>query len=78
MVPPRDPQALAARITDLLNNRDMAREMGARTPALIRSDFSLDKILDQYVAMYAELLSHRPAMVQNTAMQQERLAQAAE
>lgn len=68
MVPPRDPQTFAARVLDLLNNRDMAREMGARTPALVRTEFSLDKILDHYVALYAELLSHRPAVASNPAM----------
>lgn len=68
MVPPRNPQLLAKRILDLLNDRPMAEEMGARTPALVRSEFSLDKILDQYVSMYTELLNHRPALLQTAAI----------
>jgi glycosyltransferase involved in cell wall biosynthesis len=69
MVPPRDPPRLAQRILDLLNDRPMAREMGARTPARICGEFSLDKILDHYVTMYSEILSHRPAVLQSVTMQ---------
>jgi glycosyltransferase involved in cell wall biosynthesis len=59
MVPPRNPQMLAARITDLLDNRAMAKEMGARTVGLIRNEFSLDRIMGLYVDLYTELLGHR-------------------
>jgi glycosyltransferase involved in cell wall biosynthesis len=58
MVPPRNPEMLAARVIDLLENRELAKVMGARTIDLIRGEFSLDQILDHYTALYSELLSH--------------------
>ena len=56
LVPPRSPDALAARIGDLLRDRVGARVMGRRAAEFVRREFSLDKTVERYVATYAEVL----------------------
>jgi glycosyltransferase involved in cell wall biosynthesis len=58
LVPPRAPQELAARIIELLDDRPVARAMGARAARLVRQEFNLDLTVARYVAAYSELLDH--------------------
>jgi glycosyltransferase involved in cell wall biosynthesis len=57
LVPPRAPQMLAARILDLLNDRQTARAMVGRAAELVRERFSLDIIVARSAALYTELLN---------------------
>ncbi|SED63171.1 Glycosyltransferase involved in cell wall bisynthesis [Rhizobiales bacterium GAS188] len=56
LVPPRTPDALAARILDLLRERETARAMGARAAELVKREFGLDLTVARYSQVYAELL----------------------
>ena len=55
LVPPRSPRILAARILDLLRDREIARIMGARAAALVRRELSLGLTVARYAALYGEL-----------------------
>ena len=56
LVPPRSPRILAARILDLLRDREIARIMGARAAALVRREFGLGLTVARYAALYGELM----------------------
>jgi hypothetical protein len=56
LVPPRSAERLAARIIDLLQDRNAAQVMGARASQLVRRDYNLDVIVARYAALYAELM----------------------
>lgn len=56
LVPLRDPRALAARILDLLRDRQTAQEMACRATELVRRELGLATIVARYAALYAELL----------------------
>ncbi len=67
LVPPRAPRALAARILDLLRDRQAAAAMGRRSVNLVKQEFSLGTIVACYAATYAELLksgAQRPVGVE--------------
>ncbi|HLN07794.1 MAG TPA: glycosyltransferase, partial [Xanthobacteraceae bacterium] len=57
LVPPRDPMSLAAKILDLLRDRDTARLMAARAMQLVKREFSLGITVARYMTAYEELLS---------------------
>ncbi len=52
---PGNPDALAATILELLERGDRWAEMGAAGRALVEERFRVDRLLDQQVAMYAEV-----------------------
>jgi glycosyltransferase involved in cell wall biosynthesis len=56
LVPPRAPRVLAARILDLLRDRQTAQEMADRAAELVRQELGLATIVARYAALYAELL----------------------
>jgi glycosyltransferase involved in cell wall biosynthesis len=56
VVPPRAPRLLAARIIDLLNDREIGRAMASRAVERVRQDFGLGTIIARYTALYAEVL----------------------
>jgi glycosyltransferase involved in cell wall biosynthesis len=56
LVPPRTPRVLAARILDLLRDRQTAQQMADRAAALVRQELGLATIVARYVALYDELL----------------------
>jgi glycosyltransferase involved in cell wall biosynthesis len=60
LVPPHAPRLLATRILDVLDDRKMARAMGARAAKLVRQEFNLDLTVSRYVAAYKELLDDSP------------------
>jgi len=59
LVAPGDVNALASGITSLLSDRDRARTMGARSVELIREQFALPDIVDQYCDLYERVISGR-------------------
>lgn len=56
LVPPRDPNALAEAIGTLIRDRPMRIRMGACGRALVEQEFSSERIADQTLAVYRELL----------------------
>ena len=60
VVPPRDPQALAAALGDVLNLSDTERRrLGERARSRIAERYSLDAITAQYAALYQTTLTSR-------------------
>ena len=57
LVAPHSPQQLAGRILDLLRDRQTAIAMGARAATLVKSEFSLEVIVERYASLYEELIN---------------------
>ncbi len=56
LVPPRVPHRLAARILDLLRDRETGRTMAGRAAERVRQEFALGTIVARHAALYAELI----------------------
>ena len=54
-----DGKALAEAIFDLLKERDGAEKMGRQAQARIQKDFTLERMVDQYEALYLSLLKEK-------------------
>ena len=68
LAPPRAPRALAARILDLLRDREMAQQMAGRAAQTVRHEMGLATIVARYAALYTELLdSSGPFSFRNSA-----------
>lgn len=61
LVPLRAPRELAARILDLLGDRQRAQAMAARAAQTVRQEMGLATIVSHYAALYAELLENTAA-----------------
>jgi glycosyltransferase involved in cell wall biosynthesis len=62
-VPPRDPDALAAAILQLLGEgRDGLARRGQAARARIASEYALPRIAERYAVLYRSLLREAPAM----------------
>jgi glycosyltransferase involved in cell wall biosynthesis len=60
VVPPRDPTALADGILRVLALDPASRtDLGRRARRWIQAEFSLQPVVDQYLALYAELVGHQ-------------------
>jgi glycosyltransferase involved in cell wall biosynthesis len=59
LVPPRDPQALAARICQLLDNQEMSRCMGSAGQRRIEEAFSVDRLTTDTLRFYEFVLNTR-------------------
>jgi glycosyltransferase involved in cell wall biosynthesis len=59
VVPPRAPRILAAKIIDLLRNRETAKSMGERAASFVAQEFDFGLTVDRYAALYCELLEPR-------------------
>jgi len=59
LVPPGTPQALGSAIATLLRDRRLARQMGDAGRELMRSEFSVDAMVEGNLAVYRELLQER-------------------
>lgn len=57
LVPPNDPGALAAAVSTLLADLPRARSMGKAGRDRVRSDFSVDRMVDGNLGVYRELVS---------------------
>jgi glycosyltransferase involved in cell wall biosynthesis len=62
LVPPHAPRILAARILDLLRDRETARIMGTRAAELVRREFGLGLTVARYAALYGELMGRPDRM----------------
>jgi glycosyltransferase involved in cell wall biosynthesis len=56
VVPPRDPDALAGAVCRLLADKALRRQMGEAGQKRVRREFSLEAMLNQVMAFYAEAL----------------------
>lgn len=59
LVPPHDADGLASRIIDVLSDRDRGKVMGGRSVELVREQFALPWVVDQYCDLYRNVLSAR-------------------
>ncbi|MCJ7626990.1 MAG: glycosyltransferase [Longimicrobiales bacterium] len=57
LVPPSDPGALASAVSTLLADLPRARSMGKAGRDRVRSDFSVDRMVDGNLSVYRELVS---------------------
>jgi glycosyltransferase involved in cell wall biosynthesis len=57
LVPPKDPAALADAIATLLNDATLRAEMGRRGREIAVNEFSEEKVIQQTLALYRQLLS---------------------
>jgi glycosyltransferase involved in cell wall biosynthesis len=60
LVPPRDPQALARALAELAADTERRRAMGRAGRARAENLFAKDRIIDQTLEVYAELLGRKP------------------
>lgn len=56
LVPPRDPDALAAALRTLLVDYDLCVRMGQRGRERVIAEFSLDRVVQMHMDIYRELL----------------------
>ncbi|HVH74590.1 MAG TPA: glycosyltransferase [Stellaceae bacterium] len=68
LVPPRAPRLLAARILDLLDDRQKAGDMAIRALQRVRRELGLEAIVDQFAALYGKLLSGSALGLSRTAV----------
>src|SRR5439155_9083146 len=59
LVPPRDAEALASAVLDLLNNTQTARELGQNAMAAVRQRFTVQRLLSDMDHLYTELLEEK-------------------
>ncbi len=57
LVPRQDPQSLAAKICEVLNNKALAGALGQRAQAMVRNKFSLATMVGEYARVYERCLS---------------------
>jgi glycosyltransferase involved in cell wall biosynthesis len=58
LVPPDDPQALAAALAPYLEDPKLAQIHGANGRARAEAEFSLDRMVDRYLSVYDRATSH--------------------
>jgi len=56
LVPPRDPEAIARRVIDLLNNPLLSEKMGQVGKQRVIEEFSLDRFISSFVSAYERLI----------------------
>jgi glycosyltransferase involved in cell wall biosynthesis len=59
LVPARDPQAMADAIVALLRNPERRKALGQAGRRRAQAVFSLDRMIEQYEALYDEILDRR-------------------
>jgi glycosyltransferase involved in cell wall biosynthesis len=57
MTPPRDPDALAEKICELLRNPERAAALAQTARAKVESTFTLEKMIRDYESLYNRLLN---------------------
>jgi len=60
LVPPREPEALARRITQLLKDQTVRRRMGHAGLVRARRLFTVERMVEETAAVYARLGAQRP------------------
>jgi glycosyltransferase involved in cell wall biosynthesis len=61
LVPPRDHEAMADRIAELLKDEPLRRRMGEAALARARAHFTVDRMVEGTLAVYEGLLASRPS-----------------
>lgn len=56
LVPPQDPIALAERVIYLLKEPSLARAMGERARRKVEREFTIERMADQFLGLYRDLL----------------------
>jgi len=56
LVPPRDPEAIARKIIELLENPEKTKEMGKKARQLVEEKFDIEIRVKKLVRLYKELL----------------------
>jgi rhamnosyl/mannosyltransferase len=56
VVPPRDPEALATAISEILGDPVTARARGVQGRERVRAHFTLEKMVENVMAVYQEVL----------------------
>jgi glycosyltransferase involved in cell wall biosynthesis len=56
LAPPQDPNALAARIRELLDDRELGQRLGAAAQAHQRSEFDIDVVVRRLEELYVEFI----------------------
>ncbi len=59
IVPPRQPEALAARLTELLDNKDLRLQMGRRAREVALADYTIEVMGRNFLNLYKELAGER-------------------
>jgi len=59
LIPPADPQVMAAAIVHLIDNPPLARELGNQAKRTISDRFSLDRMVGATESLYDDLLSRK-------------------
>jgi glycosyltransferase involved in cell wall biosynthesis len=67
LVPPGDAAALAGAVADLLCDPARARRLGAAAALRAADEYTLDRMTERYVALYANLLARQPGVDSATA-----------
>ena len=57
LTPPRDAEAMAARIEQLLADDELRQRMGARAAEVARERFNLDRQVDEHLSFFDEIVS---------------------
>ncbi len=57
LVEPKNPQAMANGIIKLLNERELAQAMVGKAYTFCKNELSIDKMMDQTIAVYREVLN---------------------
>jgi glycosyltransferase involved in cell wall biosynthesis len=61
LVPPRDPQALAAALSELIADRSLRDRLAAAALAKVHAEFSVQLVQRSTLELYSELLNEEPA-----------------
>ncbi len=59
LVPPKDPDKMAEKIINLLQNKELARRMGETGRKRMAEKFSLDRMVSEYKQLYEECLARK-------------------
>jgi glycosyltransferase involved in cell wall biosynthesis len=57
IVPPKDPHSMAQAILNLLQNEDLAQQMGEAGRRRVENHFTIDVITQKYIQLYDSLLA---------------------
>jgi glycosyltransferase involved in cell wall biosynthesis len=60
LVPPNQPEVLASKIKQLLENRTLRAQLGEAGLKVVRERFEVGRITDQYESIYQSILNTGP------------------